>query len=269
MVQHLDNGDINDVNIIIEHPDVLNRIRYVITGFYGLGLCGYLTTKFLYDAAYAVDRAQRLAIIWSYSLPPVVEVDNTGKFKYPIEMHMVDDTTAVLLFRYQPSVNMQVGIADKLTELAKENGFTLILCGGIDINALTDKEAEKADVVYVCNRAFEEKYINTNVWDIKKSPAEIVVSGGIALILMYADRRGVPAVSLLTPTIARTGYLDYKASLKLAKRIVKVFGLNIELSLIEERVQEIEAKRLLRILEERERRRRVEETEELEEFGIT
>jgi len=265
----LENGKINDVDIIIEHPAALNRVKYVITGFYGLGLCGYLTTKFLYDAAYALDKAQRLAIVWSESIPPIVEVDDTGKFRYPIEMHMVDASTAVLLFRYQPSMNMQVSIADRLTELAKNYGFTLILCGGIDVNALPKKDTGEPDIVYVCNKAFEDVYIATNSWDIRKSPPEIVVSGGIALILMYADRKGVPAVSLLTPTVARTGYMDYKASLKLAKKLVQVFGIDVELSTIEERVQEIEARRLLRVIEEKERRRRLEEIEELEEFGIT
>jgi len=269
MVQYLNNGDTNGISILFDSPKKLEGLEYIITGFYGLGLCGYLTTKFLYDAAYSTRKVERLAIVWSDSLPPIVEVDDTGKFRYPIEIHKIDRKAAVLLFRYQPSVNIQIGVANSLTELSKENDITLILCGGIDINALPDTDVEHADVVYVCNKAFEEKYIVDGSWDVRRSPPEVVVSGGIALILMYADRKGVPAVSLLTPTIARTGYLDYRASLKLAKRIVGLFDMDLELSRVEERIQEIEAQRLFKIIEEREQRKKFEETEEMEEYGIT
>ena len=259
---------IDEVNIILESDNALRGVKYLITGFYGLGLCGYLTTKFLHDAAYSKGKVKRCGIIWSNSLPPVVEVDDTGKFRYPIEILKIDDSAAVLLFRYQPSMNIQAGIADILTELAKKYGITLILCGGIDINAFPEEERSNADIVYVCNRSFEKEYIVNGSWDIKKSPPEVVVSGGIALILMYADRREVPAVSLLTPTIARTGYMDYMASLKLARKIIETFNLNLELGVIEEKIRELEARRVLRILEERERKKK-EEFEEPEEFGIT
>jgi len=257
------------VDIVVEDPSALDGATYIITGFYGLGFCGYLTTKFLYDAAYSRGKTRRFGIIWSNSLPPVVEVDDTGKFRYPIEIHRIGANASVLLFRYQPSMSMQVGIADVITALAKEKGMTLILCGGIDINAFPEERRDDADVVYVCNGPFEEKYIVNGRWEVDKSPPEVVVSGGIALILMYADRREVPAVSLLTPTIARTGYLDYRASLKLAKRIVRMFELDIELSSIEEKVQMIEAQQVMRIIEKRERGRRLDEFEEHEEFGIT
>jgi len=265
----LEKKQTDSVNIIIEDRDSLEEVKYLITGFYGLGLCGYLTTKFLYDAAYNAKKIKRCGIIWSDTIPPVVEVDDTGKFRYPFEILRITNNAAVLLFRYQPSMNIQPGIADILTDLAKEYEITLILCGGIDINAFPQEERDDADIVYVCNRSFEKKYIINGSWNIRKSPPEVVVSGGIALILMYADRRDVPAVSLLTPTIARTGYMDYKASLRLARKIIEIFDLDLNLSIIEERIREIEAQRILRMLEERERRKKEEIEETEEEFGIT
>ncbi len=257
------------VEFVLENDDAFSELRFLITGFYGLGFCGYLTTRFLYDAARGSGKAERLAIVWSNAMPPVVEVDETGKFRYPMEVYKIDGKSAVLLFRYQPAMSVQVGIADSLTKLASSKKLTLILCGGIDVNALPERDKEKADVVYVCNRLFESEYIEGGSWDVPRSPPEVVVSGGIALILMYAERRGVPAVSLLTPTYAKTGYLDYQASLKLARRIVGLFDLDVELSVVEEKVQEIESQRILRIMEERRARKKFEETEELEEFGIT
>lgn len=260
----------SNTRFLIDDESVLKDLRFFITGFYGLGLCGYLTTKILYDAAVLENKLQRIAIVWSDSVPPLVEVDNGGRFRFPIEVYRVDSASAILLFRYQPSIDLQISIADIITDIAKKYNMTLVLCGGIDINALPTHSKKDADVVYVCNNVFEEKYIkNLESWNVPKSPPEIVVSGGIALILMHADLKSVPAVSLLTPTIARAGYMDYFASMKLAKRLIRLFDIDLSLEPIEEQIQRAEAQRLLQTMKKRKKPEKIEEIEEPEEFGIT
>jgi len=260
----------SSTNFLIYDESIFKDLKFFITGFYGLGLCGYLTTKILYDAAALADKLKRIAIIWSDSVPPIVEVDNSGKFRYPIEAYIVDSSSAILFFRYQPSTDLQISVADKLTDLARKHDLTLILCGGIDINALPNRDKEDVDIVYVCNSAFENRYIKeSNSWDVPKSPPEIVVSGGIALILMHAELKNVPAVSLLTPTIARAGYMDYLASLKLAKRLIKIFNMDLSLEPIEDQIHRAEAQRFLQMMKSRKKEEKVEEIEEPEEFGIT
>lgn len=270
-VETLDSGKFSsNTRFLIDNESVLKDLKIFITGFYGLGLCGYLTTKILYDAASLENKLQRIAIVWSDSMPPIVEVDNNGKFRYPVEVYRVDTAAAILLFRYQPSIDLQISIADIVTGMAKKYNMTLILCGGIDINALPTHRRKDADVVYVCNSVFEEKYIkNSKSWNVPKSPPEVIVSGGIALVLMHADLKSVPAVSLLTPTIAKIGYIDYFASLKLAKRLIRLFGIDLSLEQIEERIQRAEAQRILQMMRQRKKLEKIEELEEPEEFGIT
>lgn len=259
----------NSKFIIIDRA-ALSSIKYIVTGFYGLGLCGFLTTKFFYEAAQQSNNISKVGIYWSKNLPPVVEVDANGGFYYPVELYKVSDNTGILMFRYQLHTSLHFDIGDQITDIAKNNDITLILAGGIDINAFPLEKRETADIVYTGNTPFRKYYIdNPNFqWDIEKSPSGIVVSGGIAIFLMFAEQKGVPAVSLLAPTLPKAGHMDYLASLKLAKRINNVFSMNINFDPIEREIK----KQLEEFLSQEtkiERELELEEGAESAEFEIT
>lgn len=259
------------IELIIENHEALSNIKYLITGFYGLGLCGYLTSKYLCELASELGNLRRVGFIWSLNLPPVVEVNDLGTFNYPIELYQVSSNACVLLIRYQISSDLSIGIADKIADLAKKYGMIIILAGGIDIKVFPPGEHEGVDAVYTGNSLFKALLDSKEIaWNLKKSPPGVVVSGGIATFLMLAELKGVPAVSLLAPTYARTGYVDSIAALKLAKRIVDIFGLDMDTELLDERIR-LEVARLMELRAQEEARYKKEERyePETEEFGIT
>ena len=261
----------NDVRLIIGDHEALSKLKYIVTGFYGLGLCGYLTSRYLCEVAEELGSLKRIGIIWSTNLPPIVEVNNNGTFNYPVELCQISEKAGVLLFRYQVPSSLHVSIADKITDLAKKYGITLILAGGIDIKVFSPDERENADIVYTGNSFFKAKLESGAFrWDISKSPPGVVVSGGIAVFLMFAEMKGVPAVSLLAPTYAQAGYIDNLASLRLARRIIEIFDFGLDPSPLDARIQ-VELARLIEMKAKREPRQRREERfeAETEEFGIT
>jgi len=267
----LELGNTSEIKLIVENYEALQKIKYMVTGFYGLGLCGYLTSRYLCEVAEELGCLRRIGLVWSASLPPIVEVNNNGTFNYPVELCQISDRASVLLFRYQVPSGLHVSIADKITDLAKKYEIILILAGGIDIKVFPSIKRENADIVYTSNSVFKTM-LNSGAfkWDIEKSPPGVVVSGGIAIFLMFAELKGVPAVSLLAPTYAQAGYVDSLASLKLAKRIAKTFDFGLDLSPFDTRIQ-LEVSRLMEMRAREEMRQRKEERfePETEEFGIT
>ncbi|MCR8472374.1 MAG: PAC2 family protein [Candidatus Korarchaeota archaeon] len=259
------------IEIIIEDYNALNGIKYLITGFYGLGLCGYLVSKYLCEAALETGSLQRVGFVWSMNLPPMVEVNDSGTFNYPIELYKISNNACVLLTRFQLPSDLHVNIADKITDFVKKYGMIIVLAGGIDIKVFPPGEHEGVDAVYTSNSIFKSLLDSKLImWNLKKSPPGVVVSGGIATFLMLAELKGIPAVSLLAPTYARTGYIDNIAALKLARRIIDVFGLGIDTTIFDERIK-LEIARLIELKAQEEARYKKEEhfKPETEEFGIT
>lgn len=228
------NGDRKpyDLKIIIEDINKL-RGKTLITGFHGLGNIGHLTVRYIVESALKQGLGKKIGYIVSRIMPPFVEVLNGGSFGAPYEFIEVNNVV-LLLIRFQPTLEEQALLADKITELAKKAGLKcILLMGGIDITAFPD--LDNAQLVFVANDEFKSNIIaRNNKWDLTAAPKGIFVTGGVALFLTYATHRNIPAAALFAPT--EKGVINREQALNLAKKIVKILDLPISLEEIEKEI---------------------------------
>lgn len=232
------------------------RDCWLATGYHGLGWIGTLTTRLLVEAALDCSVARRIGYALSRYMPPFVEVLPDATCGFPYEFYKIGDNFVALLIRMQPILEEQYTCAAALAELAKESGARgFVLLGGIEISAFREQEPS---IVYVTNRPFRSLNNAISLDGIRKAPAGIVVSGGLALILAYAEHAGIPAIALFAPT--RRGVQDFQSAFELARLVVRLFKLPITEDALRRRVdiftkmQEI-AQEIERISEKEKERR--------------
>ncbi len=241
---------------IIMNPEII-RGKWIITGFHGLGYIGYLTSRFLVETALDEGNGKRVGFALSRFMPPFCEVSN-GVCKLPYEFYEIGNAV-VLFIRMQTILEEQYLMADAITELAKQNdakGFVLL--GGIDIGAFHEEEPS---IVYVHNKPFESVLQDFKL-NIKKAPNGIVVSGGIALFLAYAEYRNIPAIALFAPT--KRGIQDFKGAAELAITVTNLLNLPIN----PDRIREKMRKRLAEAEVEAKIRRKIEQLAQRERENV-
>ncbi len=217
------------LNIVIKNPEIL-KDKVFITGFHGLGGIGHLSVRYIAETALKQGIGEKIGYIVSTLMPPFVEVLSDGKFGIPYELIRVNNAI-LLLIRFQPTLEEQVMLANEITRIAQNYGVKAIfLTGGIDISAFPDSEG--VPLVYVANDDFKEEIIPLmEEWDLKIAPKGIFVTGGVALFLTYATHRHIPAAALFAPT--EKGIINRQEALRLAKKIVNMLGLQVNLESIE------------------------------------
>ena len=58
--------------------------KYLITGFHGIGVVGYIGTKFLIEES----NARKIGMIISKLMPPLVSLDDAGNIQLPFEIFL-------------------------------------------------------------------------------------------------------------------------------------------------------------------------------------
>ena len=222
----------NGFKIVIQDTSQL-RGKVLITGFHGLGGIGHLTVRYIAESALKQGLGRKIGYIVSRIMPPFVEVLSNGSFGSPYELIEVGNAV-LLLIRFQPTLEEQALLADKVTELAKEVGLSsILLMGGIDITAFPSVEDTK--LVYVANDAFKSNIIaKNNKWTLSVAPQGIFVTGGVALFLTYATHRNIPAAAIFAPT--EKGVINREQALNLAKKVIEILDLPVSLEEIEKEI---------------------------------
>ena len=225
--------DFQEDIFILEEIDLNDE--FLITGFHGLGGIGYLTTRFIVDMALKQNLGKKIGYLLGPKIPPFIEVLDNGSFGFPYELFHVENSLFFLI-RLQPLVEEQPIIAQKLSDFAIKNNLKgFILLGGIDRDIFKDNVPP---AVYITNSYFRGYDSILSKLEIPPAPKGILVSGGLALLITYAEHKKIPAIALFAPT--RKGILDKNGALKLAKVIISMLNLNISVQEIERDIKRTE-----------------------------
>lgn len=185
-----------DFKVIIENEDLLCQSHIFLTGFHGLGECGFIVVRHIVETM----NFERVAVITSLDgSPPFVSVE-TGKIRLPFEIYAKNGIAVFVPF-IQPYSHLQVEFAEKLAEwiLSRQHFKECLLIGGVDERLKSNPDISFAYIPsrqYKINRQSDPEHI--------KKIEEMVlgtglyVAGPLAIMLGYFDLRNFSSLALLS-----------------------------------------------------------------------
>ncbi|MBN2154248.1 MAG: proteasome assembly chaperone family protein [Candidatus Lokiarchaeota archaeon] len=202
--------------------------KYLVTGFHGIGVVGYISCKYMIEQT----GARRIGTIVSTLMPPLITLDDKGDVLLPFELYLDDkDGIVFLVVRFQPSgEEMREFTKEMVSFIIRSKMKGLVLLGGLDYN-FKPQDDEKG---YRC--------VVTNGFPVKGKPplidAGLFISGGIAMLLIELQLRKVPALTLFP--YADREHPDMKAAAKAIEIINETFGTNIQTNKLQEEAKDLE-----------------------------
>jgi uncharacterized protein len=190
--------------------------KYLVTGFHGIGIVGYIALKYMI----AQTNARKIGIIVSNLMPPFVSLDENGNLLLPFELYLDETNNLVfLIVRFQTHPDEMRDFTRELVNfVVKTKMKGLVLLGGLD------QEWKPADDEngYRC--------IVTNGFPMKKEHPPLIepklfISGGIAMLLIELQMQKVPALTLF-PYADKEGF-DIQAAKKAVELLNEQFGMAI------------------------------------------
>ncbi len=184
-----------------------------ITGFHGIGVTGYITTRHIVETL----GANYIGYVDSDLNPSFVGMDG-GRLVFPFEFYEFNDII-LLMCRFQPHRLEQKEFSRVVSEWVVSSGFKqAVLVGGLDNRF----QQEGDDIV----RCIHTKNYNLNL-DIGVQILErgLFVTGPLALMLMYFEIHNFPGIALLP--YAEQGRPDPRAASNAIKVISKICNLEI------------------------------------------
>lgn len=206
--------------------------KHLITGFHGIGVVGYIATKFLIEET----GAKKIGMITSEKMPPLVSLDEEGTIQLPFELFLDDENDFVyLLVRFSPHPSELRDFTVKVAELIEDSGMHgLILLGGLD-------ESYKPEDDEDGYRAVITNGFNIEGLGLEKPPlidAGLFISGGIAMLLIELQKRHVPSITLFP--FADRENPDMIAASKAITIINQLFDIQIKTENLMEEAKEFE-----------------------------
>ncbi len=203
--------------------------KYLITGFHGIGVVGYIACKYMIEQTHA----HRIGTIVSTLMPPLITLDDKGDVLLPFELYLDDkDNIVFLVVRFQPSPEEMRDFTKELVNFiitSKMKG--LVLLGGLDYN-FKPQDDTKGYRCVVAN-GFPMKEEKPPLID-----AGLFISGGIAMLLIELQLRKVPALTLFP--FADRDHPDMKAAAKAIEIINGIFGTSIQTDKLQEEAKDLE-----------------------------
>nr|MDO8088204.1 PAC2 family protein [Candidatus Sigynarchaeum springense] len=202
--------------------------KYIVTGFHGIGVVGYIACKYMIEQT----GARRIGTIVSTLMPPLVTLDEKGEVLLPFELYLDEqDNIVFLVVRFQPAGEEMRDFTRELVSFIINNKMKgLVLLGGLDYN-YKPQDDEKG---YRC--------VITNGFPIKDKPplidAGLFISGGIAMLLIELKLRKVPALTLFP--YADREHPDMKAAAKAIEIINETLGTCIKTEKLQEEANDLE-----------------------------
>jgi len=230
-----------DFKVIIENGEALDKTSIFITGFHGLGECGFIVVRHIVEA---LD-FERVAVITSLDgSPPFVSVEDK-KIRLPFEIYAKDEIAVFIPF-IQPYRHLQVEFAEKLAEwvLSRKHFKECLLIGGVDERLKTNPDN---DFSYIPSRQYkaQRKENNAYIEEIEQKVLDtgLYVAGPLAIMLGYFDLRNFSSLALLS--YAARDRPDPLAAARAINRISEILAmqniaLEIDISELEENAQLIE-----------------------------
>ncbi|MFX0092805.1 MAG: proteasome assembly chaperone family protein [Candidatus Hodarchaeota archaeon] len=185
-----------DFKVIVENEEALGNSHIFLTGFHGLGECGFIVVRHIVEAM----NLERVAVITSLDgSPPFVSVEG-GKIRLPFEIYAKNEIAVFVPF-IQPYRHLQVEFAEKLAEwvLSRKHFKECLLIGGVDERLKTDPDTSFA---YIPSRQYKNER-SQNEKHIEKIENMVLdtglyVAGPLAIMLGYFDLRNFSSLALLS-----------------------------------------------------------------------
>ncbi|HME54815.1 MAG TPA: PAC2 family protein [Candidatus Lokiarchaeia archaeon] len=203
--------------------------KYLITGFHGIGIVGYISLKYIITQT----NARRIGIIVSNLMPPFVSLDENGELLLPFELYLDEINNLVfLIVRFQTHPDEMREFTKELVNFVVKNNMKgLVLLGGLD-QEWKPADDEKG---YRC--------IVTNGFPVKEEKPPLIepklfISGGIAMLLIELQMQKVPALTLF-PYADKEGF-DVQAAKKAVELLNEQFELTIPTDKLGEESEKME-----------------------------
>ena len=182
----MDDGSNMEINILLEKDYDFSDYN-LITGFHGIGACGFITIRHIIETL----KCKRIGLIETEMLPALVSIENE-RLVMPFEFY-IHDKNLIFLPRFQPYRSEQRIIARDLSKWKIENNFkSAFLIGGLDSKFKKD-ENENCRVVPT-EAALQLVKDQENMKLLEKG---LFVTGPLALFLTYFEIQKFPAIAIL------------------------------------------------------------------------
>ncbi|MBI4146949.1 PAC2 family protein [Candidatus Woesearchaeota archaeon] len=204
----------------------------LIEGLPGIGTVGKLAADYLIDSLKAKKCGELTG-----PLPATALITEQGLIQLPkIELYNKDNIL-ILTGDVQPNEDQPCyTFCEKILDIAQElNCAEIITLGGVGL-----KEEPKEPQVYVTGNTTNaiktyEKLANKDLYGIVGP-----VLGVTGILPALAEKRNLPAISLLAETSAHPLHLGFRAARNILKVIEKRTKTNLNLKLLDKDIQEIE-----------------------------
>ncbi|MEM3154962.1 MAG: PAC2 family protein [Candidatus Woesearchaeota archaeon] len=221
----------------IEKPKLKKPI--LIEGLPGIGNCGKVAIDFIIQEL----KAKKLAEFRGDSLPHSVFVNEKNLIEMPtIELYYKKNGTRDFLLLagdVQPSTEESCySFCDEVLSIAQEfDCQEIITLGGVAL-----RQEPKNPQVYITgnNKRVVEKYAKGSKTNTKLYGKVGPIIGVSGLLLGLAQRKNIPAVSLLAETLGHPMYLGISGAREILRVLKKKLDVNVDVSLLDREIQEIE-----------------------------
>ncbi len=219
------NSKAGEIKFIFEE-DVSFEGCTLITGWHGVGESGFIAVSHMVDAL----AARRVGYIVSQYIPPFVSIKD-GRISLPFEVYMKDNIVLIVPI-FEPYKYEYKAFAESIVDWASSCKISrCIMVGGLDNRLKHDHELK-----VVPTRAYLNEFGNH---DCELLEEGLFITNMLALLLMFFDIRGFPAISILP--YADRGRPDPIAAKVAVEAINKILGLSIDVDPLVDEAKSIES----------------------------
>lgn len=197
----------------------------LITGWHGLGECGFLSINHFVEK---LD-AKRIGLIMTKNIPQYITIKRS-KVSFPLELYKYEDIVFLLPLFEPPKID-HISLAKAIVDWSIQEGFKqAILIGGLDKRL---KQEEDLKVVYTA--AYKRLHEETEYSFLDDN---LLVAGLLAYLIMFYELQDFPAFALLPYTERSRG--DPIAASITIKHINKLLSLNVDIEDLLKQAEKIE-----------------------------
>ncbi|TFF85510.1 MAG: proteasome assembly chaperone family protein [Promethearchaeota archaeon] len=185
-VDYMNKNSDMEINIILEEERDFTDYT-LITGFHGIGACGFITVRHIIDSL----KCKRIGYIETEMLPALVSLED-NKLVMPFEFYEYEKNL-MFIPRFQPYRAEQRIIARDLSNFVVQNKFkNAFMIGGLD--SKFKKDDDTLCRVVPTRGALELVKNNDKIAILEKG---LYVTGPLALFLTYFEIQAFPALAIL------------------------------------------------------------------------
>ena len=182
------------VDFLLFNEENLEKIKdsSFITGFYGIGKCGFIAVNHLVRTF----NAERIGVILTSEMPPYVS-QKKGVLSFPFEIYFVKlpngEKLSFLLPSFEPyKTEHQVFSEELIKWLIKNQVKRIILFGGLD-SRLRNNDQSVGRILY--SRYYNESF---QLPELPLFEEGMFLTGPLAYLLMFSELYRFPALAILT-----------------------------------------------------------------------